>query len=116
MTTIIDGKKVALEIRNELKEKVDWLRSMKMRVPGLVTILVGDNPASLSYVTSKSKACNEIGMLSKVEKLSADTTEQQLLELIDHYNTDKDYHGILVQLPLPNHINEDKVIERILPA
>lgn len=116
MATIIDGKKVALEIRNELKEKVDWLRSMNIRVPGLVTILVGDNPGSLSYVTSKSKACNEIGMLSKVEKLSVDTTEQQLLELIDHYNTDEDYHGILVQLPLPKHINEDKVIERILPA
>ncbi len=116
MTVIIDGKKVASEIRQELKEKVEWLRSLNVRAPGLVTILVGDNPASLSYVTSKSKACNEIGMLSRIEKLSAGTSEQQLLDLIDQYNLNDDYHGILVQLPLPKHINENKVIERIAPS
>ncbi|MCL4550425.1 MAG: bifunctional methylenetetrahydrofolate dehydrogenase/methenyltetrahydrofolate cyclohydrolase FolD [Bacteroidetes bacterium] len=116
MAVIIDGKKVAAEIRQELKEKVDWLRSLNVRVPGLVTILVGDNPASLSYVTSKGKACNEIGMLSKIEKLSADTSEEVLLRLIDSYNANNDFDGILVQLPLPKHINEDKVIERIAPS
>lgn len=116
MATIIDGKKIASEIREELKSKTEWLKTLNMRVPGLVTILVGDNPASQSYVTSKSKACNEIGMLSKIEKLPADTTEQQLLEMIDHYNSNDDYHGILVQLPLPKHINENKVIERISPG
>lgn len=116
MAVIIDGKKVAVEIRQELKEKVEWLQSLNVKVPGLVTILVGDNPASLSYVTSKSKACNEIGMLSKIEKLFSDTSEQQLLELIDQYNSNDDYHGILVQLPLPKHINENKVIERIAPS
>ena len=116
MAVIIDGKKVAAEIRQELKEKVEWLRSLNVRVPGLVTILVGDNPASLSYVTSKGKACNEIGMLSKIEKLSADTSEEELLKLIDSYNSNNDYDGILVQLPLPKHINEDKVIERIAPS
>ena len=116
MAVIIDGKKVAAEIRHELKEKVEWLRSLNVRVPGLVTILVGDNPASLSYVTSKGKACNEIGMLSKIEKLSADTSEEELLKLIDSYNSNNDYDGILVQLPLPKHINEDKVIERIAPS
>jgi methylenetetrahydrofolate dehydrogenase (NADP+)/methenyltetrahydrofolate cyclohydrolase len=115
MATIIDGKKIALEVRDELKEKVSWLKSLNIKVPGLVTILVGENPASQSYVTSKSKACNEIGMLSKIEKLSAETTEEHLLELIDHYNANDDYHGILVQLPLPKHINEDRVIERIIP-
>lgn len=116
MAVIIDGKKVAAEIRHELKEKVEWLRSLNVRVPGLVTILVGDNPASQSYVTSKGKACNEIGMLSKIEKLSADTSEEELLKLIDSYNSNNDYDGILVQLPLPKHINEDKVIERIAPS
>ena len=116
MAIIIDGKKIAAEVREELKSKIEWLKSLNIRVPGLVTIMVGDNPASQSYVSSKSKACNEIGMLSKIEKLSSDTTEQQLLEMIDHYNASDDYHGILVQLPLPKHINEDKVIERISPS
>ncbi len=116
MTTIIDGKKVAEEIRAELKNKIDWLRSLNLRVPGLVTIMVGDNPASYSYVTSKGKACNAIGMLSKIEKLDETATEQQLLDLIDFYNSSNDFDGILVQLPLPKHINEDKVIERISPA
>ena len=113
---IIDGKKIASEIREELKSKIEWLKSLNIRVPGLVTIMVGDSPASQSYVKSKGKACNEIGMLSKVEILPAETTEQQLLELIDQYNSNDEYHGILVQLPLPKHIDEDKVIERILPG
>ena len=112
MTTIIDGKKVAEEIRAELKNKIDWLRSLNLRVPGLVTIMVGDNPASYSYVTSKGKACNAIGMLSKIEKLPADIPEDALLDLIGYYNSNDNYHGILVQLPLPRHINKDKVIEK----
>ncbi len=113
MPVIIDGKKVASDIRGELKEKVDWLRSLNVRVPGLVTIMVGDNPASQSYVKSKAKACSEIGMLSKIEMLPADTSEESLLSLIDSYNASPDYDGILVQLPLPKHINEEKVIEKI---
>ena len=116
MAIIIDGKKIAAEIREELKSKTDWLKTLNMSVPGLVTILVGDNPASQSYVKSKGKACAEVGMLSKTEILPAETSQQQLLELIDHYNSSNDFHGILVQLPLPKHINEDKVIERISPA
>lgn len=113
MAIIIDGKKVALDIREELRKKVDWLKSMGLKVPGLVTILVGDNPASISYVTSKGKACNEIGMLSKIEKLPAETSEEKLLALVKNYNEDDDFHGILVQLPLPKQINEEKVIETI---
>ncbi|MEW6701892.1 MAG: bifunctional methylenetetrahydrofolate dehydrogenase/methenyltetrahydrofolate cyclohydrolase FolD [Bacteroidota bacterium] len=116
MTTIIDGKKVAAEIRKELKEKIDWLKSLNIRPPGLVAILAGENSASQVYVSSKSKACSEIGMLSKVEKLPGETTEQQLLELIDYYNADENYDGILVQLPLPGQINEEKVIEKIFPG
>lgn len=115
MAIIIDGKKISQEVKEELKEKIFQLKKNGGQVPGLVTILVGDNPASQSYVNSKSKSCIEIGMLSKIEKLSPDTSENELLRLIDHYNNDLNYHGILVQLPLPVHINESKVIEAINP-
>ena len=85
------------------------------KVPGLVAILVGNNPASEIYVNSKEKDCLEIGMKSVVEKLSESISEKELLDLIDYYNKNKDIHGILVQLPLPEHINEDKIIEAISP-
>ncbi|MDR3628332.1 MAG: tetrahydrofolate dehydrogenase/cyclohydrolase catalytic domain-containing protein [Ignavibacteriaceae bacterium] len=112
---IIDGKKIAAEIKDELKLAVAELIKNGKNVPGLVTILVGDSPASESYVKSKAKSCLEIGMRSKIEKLSAETTEAELLELVEKYNNDKDYHGILVQLPVPKHINEDKIIDAISP-
>lgn len=115
MAIIIDGKKISKEVKEELKEKIFQLKNNGEQVPGLVTILVGDNPASQSYVNSKSKSCIEIGMLSKIEKLSADISENELLQLLDQYNNDLNYHGILVQLPLPSHINESKVIEAINP-
>ena len=110
---LIDGKKIAQEIRAELKTDIDKLKSEGRDVPGLVVILVGDNPASESYVRGKAKACEEIGMRSTTEKRDADFSENELLELIDSYNKNKKYHGILVQLPLPKHINEDKIIEAI---
>jgi methylenetetrahydrofolate dehydrogenase (NADP+)/methenyltetrahydrofolate cyclohydrolase len=112
---LIDGKKVAADIKEELKQAVAELVKKGKNVPGLVTILVGDNPASDSYVKSKAKSCLEIGMHSKIEKLSEDTSEAELLELIEKYNKDKAYHGILVQLPVPKHINEDKIIDAISP-
>lgn len=112
---LIDGKKIASEIRKELKEKIDKLKSERKNVPGLVAIIVGDNPASQIYVASKSKACEEIGMRTKVEKFSATLKESELIEVIKNYNADKNYHGILVQLPLPKHINENKIIETISP-
>lgn len=112
---IIDGKKVASEIREDLKRKIALLTESGKNIPGLVAILVGDNPASQVYVSSKSKACIEIGIRSKVERLSADISEEVLLSLVKKYNDDDDYHGILVQLPLPKHINENKVIETISP-
>jgi len=113
--TIIDGKKVAAEIREELKKEIDKLKSENRAVPGLVAILVGNNPASESYVRGKGKACEEVGMITKTEKLSSDISEKDLLELIQKYNSDKNYNGILVQLPLPKHIDEGKVIEAIWP-
>lgn len=110
---LIDGKKVAADIRNELKEKISQLKADGKSIPGLVAIIVGDDPASHIYVSSKGKACEEIGMRTKTEKLPADVCETELLELIKSYNENKDFHGILVQLPLPKHIDEDKVIETI---
>src|SRR3989304_8452557 len=112
---IIDGKKISAIVREELKEAISKLKSEGKKVPGLVTILVGNNPASEIYVASKGKACIEIGMISKTEKLSPDISESELLSIVDSYNKNPDIHGILVQLPLPKHINEDKVIEAILP-
>ncbi len=110
---LLDGKQTAAEIRAELKNEIDKLKQAGKNVPGLVAILVGENPASEIYVRSKAKDCEEIGMRSKVEKLGADVPENELLELVERYNKDKDFHGILVQLPLPKHINEDKIIETI---
>ena len=112
---LIDGKKVAAEIRNELKERISQIKEKGDNVPGLVAIIVGDDPASHIYVASKGKACLEIGMRTKTETFDADITEDELLEVIKFYNSNKDFHGILVQLPLPKHINEDRVIETILP-
>lgn len=112
---IIDGKKIAQEIRAELKTEIDKLISAGKNVPGLVAILVGDNPASESYVRGKAKACEEIGMRAVTERHPSDITEKTLLDLIDSYNINVKFNGILVQLPLPKHIDEDKVIETISP-
>jgi methylenetetrahydrofolate dehydrogenase (NADP+) / methenyltetrahydrofolate cyclohydrolase len=115
MMTLIDGKKTAQEIRSELKSEIEKLKSLGKGVPGLVTILVGENPASQIYVRNKIKACEEVGMKTKAETLSSDITEKELIDLINLYNNDSEYHGILVQLPLPKHINEDRIIEAVSP-
>lgn len=112
---IIDGKKISEEIKNELTEKVKQKKEQIGKVPGLVTILVGDNPASLSYVTMKGKSCNQIGMYSVLEKHESSISENDLQNLVEKYNSDDNIHGILVQLPLPKHINEDRIIEAINP-
>lgn len=112
---LIDGKKIAAEIKEELKQKVAKLKEEGKQVPGLVTILVGDNPASQSYVASKSKSSIEVGMYSKVETLPADISEEKLLQIIESYNNDDRIHGILVQMPVPKHIDENKVIDAISP-
>jgi len=111
---LIDGKKIAEEIRNELVQKVNFLKG-KGVVPGLAVILVGDNPASISYVTAKEKACAEIGMKSFETRMAENSSEQALLDRIMECNRDPNIDGILVQLPLPRHINERRVIEAIDP-
>lgn len=112
---LIDGRKISSDIRNELKVKILKLKEEGRNVPGLAAILVGDDPASNIYVTNKGKACEEIGMRTKTEYLPSTISESDLLSLIDKYNSDDNFHGILVQLPLPKHIDENKVIEKISP-
>lgn len=112
---LLDGKKVAADIRAELKTDIDQLKSAGRKVPGLVTILVGDNPGSQIYVNNKIKACNEVGMLTEAVRPDASISQDKLLSMIESYNNNPDFHGILVQLPLPAHLNEDKVIETISP-
>lgn len=112
---IIDGKAAAAEIRAELKERVAARVARGERAPGLAVILVGADPASQVYVAHKRKDCEEVGFLSVSHDLQADTSEADLLALIDQLNERDDVDGILVQLPLPAHIDAEKVIERIHP-
>lgn len=113
---IISGTEIAKQIRAELKEEVDNLRAKHNIIPGLVTVLVGDDPASKVYVGQKEKACKELGIYSERIDVAADTTESELLALIDRLNRDPKINGILVQLPLPKHIDEKKVLYAIDPA
>ena len=111
---IIDGKQVAADVRAEVAHKVSELKQ-KGIAPCLAVILVGENPASVSYVTGKQKALAEVGMVDRSVHLPESTSEAELLKLIDELNADDSVHGILVQLPLPKHINEEKVIMAISP-
>lgn len=112
---IIDGKALAADIRAQIARGVAELKREKGVTPGLAVILVGDNPASVSYVTAKEKACAEAGMLSREIRLPAETEEAELLRLVRELGNDPAIHGILVQLPLPKHIGEKAVIEAIAP-
>jgi methylenetetrahydrofolate dehydrogenase (NADP+)/methenyltetrahydrofolate cyclohydrolase len=112
---IISGTETAKAIREELKAEVDDLREKHNLVPGLVTILVGEDPASQSYVAAKNKTAHALGIHSEQVTLPADTNEEYLLAIVDRYNNDPKIHGILVQLPLPKHINEAKVLYAIDP-
>ena len=112
--TIIDGKAVAAEVKADVAKKVSELKE-KGIIPCLAVILVGKNPASVSYVTGKRKALAEAGMADKSMELPESTTEEELLKLIAELNADDTVHGILVQLPLPKHINEEKVTNAIDP-
>lgn len=107
---IIDGKELAKTIKQDLKTRIEQLDAQ----PGLALILVGDDPASHVYVSSKEKTCNKLGMHCERHNLPADTNEMQLLELITKLNNDTNIHGILVQLPLPKHINEKIILDAIL--
>ena len=112
---IISGKEVAQAIRAELAQEISALKQRHGLVPGLATVLVGEDPASVSYVTAKGKACDELGMNSFQHTLPATTTQDQLLQLIDELNHNDAVHGILVQLPLPKHMNETEVLYAIDP-
>ncbi len=111
---IIDGKGIAAEIRGDLAKEVAGLTAQG-KTPGLEVILVGDDPASTVYVRNKERACKEVGINSTVHRLPAETTREELLGLIERLNNDKAVHGILVQLPLPSHLDEDEVINTISP-
>lgn len=111
---IINGKEIASTVRKNIKEQVDRLKETGL-TPGLAVILVGTDPASQVYVGSKEKACIEVGFHSEVYRLPEETTQEELLALIQKLNTDEKIHGILVQLPLPKHLDEKVVINAISP-
>ena len=115
MAELIDGKLVSASIREKLKNEIDTFMSVSGIVPGLAVVLVGDNPASLVYVRNKKKACEQVGINSFEITLPGDASESELLECIRSLNSDPKVHGILVQLPLPPHINEETVINAIDP-
>jgi methylenetetrahydrofolate dehydrogenase (NADP+) / methenyltetrahydrofolate cyclohydrolase len=111
---IIDGKEIAKAVRKEIGEEVQKLRDKNV-IPGLAVVLVGDNQASRTYVTNKQKACKELGMHSVLIEYPASLSQDQLIEKIKELNEDAAIHGILVQLPLPEHIDESEIIETISP-
>lgn len=111
---LIDGKKIASEIKDDLRIEIDELKKQGI-TPGLTVVLVGENPASQIYVKMKTKACHELGIHSPTINLSADTSQEELLQLIDDFNRDPAVHGILVQLPLPEHIDEQTIIQSVKP-
>lgn len=113
--TIINGKEIAEQMQVELAEKVNAFRQEYGRAPGLAVILVGEDPASQVYVRNKHRACTKVGMYSEVLKLSAETTEEELFMHIDRYNADPCINGLLVQFPVPGHLSQQRIIERILP-
>ncbi len=115
MAQIIDGKALAQKMQKKLAEKVARLKAEKDIVPGLVVILVGENPASQVYVRNKERSALAAGFKSQVVRLPESTSQEELLDLIAIYNADTSFHGILVQLPLPNHINEEAVLLAIDP-
>ena len=114
VANIIDGKAIATSIRQDVKKRVDQLLNKGIQ-PTLVVIVVGNNPAIAIYVRNKIKACHEVGVRSIKVSLSDDTTEQSVLKLIEELNTDTNINGILVQLPLPKHIDEHRILEKISP-
>lgn len=113
---LLDGKAVAAEVRQRIQQGVAAALASGRRPPGLAVVLVGDNPASEVYVRNKSKACAEVGFYSEMHKLPGTTSQAELLELVDRLNAQDNIDGILVQLPLPKQIDEESVIERILPT
>ncbi len=115
MAKIIDGKAISAQIRTEIKAEVETFEKERGYRPGLAVIIVGEDPASQVYVRNKRRACEEVGFYSEAYELPESTTQQELLALVDKLNADKNIHGILCQLPLPKHLDENAVILRIDP-
>lgn len=115
MAKIIDGKAISAQIREEIAQKVKVFNEKTGTCPGLAVVIVGENPASQVYVRNKKKACEQVGFNSWVYEMPEDTTQDELNSLIDKLNDDTSVHGILVQLPLPKHLDEEQVILRIKP-
>ncbi|HPI98704.1 MAG TPA: bifunctional 5,10-methylenetetrahydrofolate dehydrogenase/5,10-methenyltetrahydrofolate cyclohydrolase, partial [Synergistales bacterium] len=115
-TGILNGRECSLRVREEIKKEVEDLKRAGRGVPGLAVVLVGDNPASRVYVGQKEKACHEAGFGSYLYRLPEGTTQEELLSLVEELNGKEEIHGILVQLPLPGHIDSDRVLEAISPA
>jgi methylenetetrahydrofolate dehydrogenase (NADP+)/methenyltetrahydrofolate cyclohydrolase len=113
--TLIDGKLISKQVKEELKIEVDKIIAEGGKIPHLAAVLVGDNGASETYVASKIRSCEQIGFKSTLVRRDANATEEEVLEIIDELNKDEDIDGFIVQLPLPDHINVDKVIEAIDP-
>ena len=113
---LIDGKKIAAELREELKKEVSEIKSKHNKVPGLTVILIGDMAPSQIYVRMKEKVANEVGLKSEVIRYPGEVEEKKVLDKIHELNKDESVSGILVQLPLPKHIDKQKVIEAILPS
>ncbi len=116
MAKILDGSALAKEIRGEVAAGVAEMQQKRQVSPGLAAVLVGDDPASAVYVRNKRRACDEVGMFSETFELPADTSQADLLALLDRLNGDPRFHGILVQLPLPPHIDQQKTIEAVSPT
>tara|TARA_B100000676_G_C18088893_1_gene857652 strand:+ start:1430 stop:2320 length:891 start_codon:yes stop_codon:yes gene_type:complete len=112
---IIDGNKIANDIRNEVSEKVTTIKNSQNNIPGLAVVLIGNNPASMSYVRGKERDCEMVGIKTRTFKIGQNTSEQEVLDLIKKLNIDNNYHGILTQLPFPKHIDERLIIDAINP-
>ena len=112
---LIDGKAIAASLRKQIAKRVAERHEQGLRTPGLAVILVGSDPASQVYVSHKRKDCEEVGFLSQAYDLPSDTSQQALTDLIDRLNEDTDIDGILLQLPLPEHLDASKLLERIRP-
>lgn len=115
MSELIDGKLVSESVRDEISQHVEKLGKETGIIPGLAAVLVGDNPASEIYVRNKRKACEKVGIYSEEHKLASKTTEEELLKLVEQLNNNPKIHGILVQLPLPDHINESTILRAVSP-
>ncbi len=111
----IDGKKISAQIKEEIAREIEQIKQQGGKTPHLVAVLVGDDPASETYVSHKEKACNKVGMESEVWRLNADISQEELLKKVDQLNQDPQVDGFIVQLPLPDHIDEQKIIEAIDP-